>query len=88
MRNGTRLTGVCVVGVGWGGGECINVHVHDRFAAGFFCENSRFGNHLTSVTSCYVSAGQRASKECEMEGDNWRGLKKKKGGGLFNSSHF
>lgn len=72
---------VTVVGGGGGGGwgmgggsECINVHVQDNFAAGFFCENSRFGNHLTSVTSCYVCAGQRARKECEMEGENQRGL--------------
>lgn len=67
-------------GWGRGRGECINVRVHDGFAAGFFRENSRFGNHLTSVTSCYVSAGQRASEECEMEGDNRLGLKKKRGG--------
>lgn len=49
------------------GGEHINIHVLDTLAAGFFCVNSRFGNHLTSVTSCYVSAGQRARQGCEME---------------------
>lgn len=69
----TLSRGVCVVrGVGGGGGG-TNVHVQDGFAAGFFCENSRFWNHLTSVTGCYVCAGQRAREECVMEGDNRRG---------------
>lgn len=75
----TTVTVVCVVlvvGVGGGQGmyKCPCARHNSNFAAGFFCENSRFGNHLTSVTSCYVSAGQRARKECEMEGENRRGL--------------
>lgn len=43
---------VCVCG-------CISIHVQDSILLLGFCANSGFGNHLTSVTSCYVSPSQK-----------------------------
>lgn len=44
----------------WIVGACVSIHVHGSVLLPvFFWANSRFGNHLTSVTSCYVSHSWR-----------------------------
>lgn len=57
----------------------MNIHVQDSvllpgfFYFLFFCVNSRLGNHLTSVTSCYVSTSQKGpEEETEMENESDR----------------
>lgn len=37
----------------------MSIHVQDSVLLPGFCENGGFGNHLTSVTSCYVSPSRR-----------------------------
>lgn len=54
---------------------CVWVHVWISMCKtvfccrGFFCVNSGLGNHLTSVTSCYVSTSQKGPEE-ETEKEN------------------
>lgn len=45
--------------------ECMYEYPCARqcFAAGFFCANCGIGNHLTSVTSCYVSPSWGAEEQ-------------------------
>lgn len=71
---------------------CVSIHPPDTvslpgffFSFLFFCANSGFGNHLTSVTSCYVSPCRRAGEE--------RGVREGAGGGgmscgIFIIRHF
>lgn len=51
-------------------GACMSIHARDSVSLPGFCANGGFGNHLTSVTSCYVSPTLRDRGDRGGEGND------------------